>query len=181
MGLVAEQRFISVVLVLVPIKHVGVDEQPVHVFAEQSIVGQFDFVQFVVFGVSSYPLHSAFGRPRAHIGEKVMSDRQGPVEYLNVNVASTGSNVLVPNPPAGTSVILINANLIVTAAVVVTFEDNDGIDRIGPHSYAANGGISMPEAPLLGHTKTASGQGLSLRLSANVQVGGSIVYRLTPT
>ncbi len=109
-----------------------------------------------------------------------MSDRPGDVVHLNVNVAAGALNLLVPNPPVGTSVILINMNLIAAAPIVVTVTDVNGTDRIGPWSFAANGGISMPDCPA-GWTKTASGQGLSLRLSANVQVAGSITYRLTPT
>lgn len=109
------------------------------------------------------------------------ADRPGPIVHLRVDVATTGPNILVPAPEDGMSVILINCNLITSAAVVVTFEDSpSGIDRIGPWSFAPNGGISMPDS-MAGWTKTASGQGLSLRLSADVQVAGSIAYRLTPT
>ena len=76
-----------------------------------------------------------------------MSDRPGPIIHLNVNVAATGANLLVPAPADGSSVVLVNCNLIVSAAVVVTFEDSpSGIDRIGPWSFAPNGGISMPDS-----------------------------------
>ncbi len=63
--------------------------------------------------------------------------------------------------------------------MTVTFEDTDGTDRIGPFQFAANGGISAPDSNV-GWTRTADGQGLNLRLSAPVIVGGSLTYRMVP-
>ena len=108
-----------------------------------------------------------------------MADRAESIQHVNINVNTSGTNPLVPGV-AGMDVVIINYVLIVFGAVDVTFEDETvGTDRIGPLPFAANGGISAPDANN-GWQRTAEGLGLNIRLSANVRVGGSLTYRRVP-
>jgi hypothetical protein len=107
-----------------------------------------------------------------------MADRALAVQGMNVNVAAMGQTVLVVGV-AGYVVELINCILLTNGAVQVTFEDANGTDRMGPMSMQNNGILPL-SASLPGWIRTASGQGLAINLSAAVQVGGSITYRLVP-
>ena len=107
-----------------------------------------------------------------------MADRAGNIQHLNVNVSATGSTQLVAGQ-TGMVIVIVNYTLLVYGRVDVTLEDGNGIDRIGPYPFASNGGISAPDSNA-GWSKTASGQALNIRLSANVQVGGSLSYRMMP-
>jgi hypothetical protein len=108
-----------------------------------------------------------------------MADRPTSVRYENINVNTTGTNVLVAGV-AEMSIYVINLSLLTFGAVNVTLEEaGSGTDRMGPYPFAANGGISMPDSNV-GWTRLAVGQGLNIRLSGNVQVGGSVAYRMIP-
>ena len=107
-----------------------------------------------------------------------MADRAGPIQRINVNEATTGVNVLVAGR-TGERLLLVNTVLMAFGRVDVTLEDTAGTDMVGPLPFAANGGVSMPDSEV-GWAATASGRGLRLRLSANVQVTGSLGYRFIP-
>ncbi len=107
-----------------------------------------------------------------------MADRAGPAQHIPVNVNTSGSTQVVAGV-AGMDAVLININLISQGANIVTLEDGVGMDRIGPWSFAANGGISMPDSNV-GWTRFGTGQSLNIRLSLNVRVAGSLSYRMVP-
>ena len=108
-----------------------------------------------------------------------MADRPTSVRYVNIDVNTSGTNVLVAGV-AGMSIYVLNLTLLCFAAVDVTLEEaGTGTDRLGPYSFNANGGISMPDSTV-GWTRLAGGQGLNIRLSGNVRVGGSVAYRMMP-
>lgn len=107
-----------------------------------------------------------------------MPDRAGVVQHVNINVAASGTVPLVDGI-AGMDVIYVNLLLIVNAAQVVTLEDTSGTDRVGPLSFAPNGGVSAPDSGV-GWQRSAEGQGVNIRTSTNARVGGSFSYRYVP-
>ena len=112
-------------------------------------------------------------------GVNIMADRASEVRYLNIDVDTAASHVLVAGV-VGYRIVLLNFILVAAGAVTATFEDvTTGINRIGPMALAANGFITGVDSKC-GCTSTASGAGLNLLLGGGVQVGGSIAYRLVP-
>lgn len=107
-----------------------------------------------------------------------MADRAGSIQHVNINVAAVGTNPLVAGQ-AGMVVVVINYVMVPQGAVAITLEDADGTDRVGPATLLANVPLVSPDSNV-GWCRTASGQGLNIFLGANVQVGGSLSYRMVP-
>ena len=107
-----------------------------------------------------------------------MPNRSNEVQHVNINVATSGTVPLVTGV-AGMDVLYINLLLIVNGANVVTLEDTNGTDRMGPLSFAPNGGVSAPDSGV-GWQRSAEGQGVNIRTATNARVGGSCSYRLVP-
>ncbi len=107
-----------------------------------------------------------------------MADRSLEIRYLNVDVSAGESNILVVGVPEYT-IVLLSYALVAAGAVITTFEDSDGTNRIGPMALGANA-IATASENRIGWTRTGSGLGLNLLLGGAVQVGGSITYRLVP-
>lgn len=107
-----------------------------------------------------------------------MPNRASEVQHVNINVVASGTIPLVVGV-AGMDVVYVNCLMIVNGANVVTLEDTSGTDRVGPLSFAANGGVSAPDSGM-GWQRSAEGQGVNIRTSTNARVGGSFSYRLVP-
>jgi hypothetical protein len=94
--------------------------------------------------------------------------------HHKIDVATSGAHVIVA--AVADKCVLVNGGfLLVGGDVSVTLEDSDGIDLCGPLPCAENGGIVWPPVQI-GYVKTAVGKGLSIRLSASVQVSGVVVW-----
>ncbi len=107
-----------------------------------------------------------------------MADRAGAVQYANIDANTIGATTLVPGQ-AGMVAVLINMVLITVAANLVEIEDTGVTRHIGPLSFAANGGISMPDSSV-GWMRSSSGRGIAIRLSVASRVAGSLAYRMVP-
>jgi len=110
-----------------------------------------------------------------------MADRPSEVRYTPINITAVGAGVtpLIVGA-AGFDIVLINASIMSDAAIDVSFEDANTTNRLGPYPVGVAGGLVLPDSNM-GHTRTGSGQGLSVRLSGAASVGGGVAYRLFPT
>jgi hypothetical protein len=94
----------------------------------------------------------------------------------NVNAALAGENIVVA-AVEGRKILVMQYVLIVSGAVLVSWQSSGGAVKGGPMSFASQGGAAPPFNPL-GQVETDVGEGLVLYLSGPVQVGGHIQYVL---
>ena len=87
-----------------------------------------------------------------------------------INASSSGDNTIVAGV-LGKRIVVLLYTLVCSDAVTVTWEASGGSVLSGPCAFAANGGISVPQAEF-GHMATPVGEALVLDLSGAVQVGG---------
>lgn len=78
---------------------------------------------------------------------------------------------------AGKQIRVLAYSVVVNAAVVLTWKSSVAGAISGPMSFAANGGIAPPYAPV-GILQTVAGEALVLNLSVGVSIGGSVTYIL---
>ena len=100
----------------------------------------------------------------------------GAVSYAPVSVSAAESNEIVA-AVAARQIRILGFNLVAAGEVVMTLEDSDGANLVGPVTLIK--GVPFPATPCdTGHQETAAGKALHLLLGGAVQVGGCLVYQL---
>lgn len=95
-------------------------------------------------------------------------------------VASTTGLTTIVAAVASRKIRVVRWSLVCSAAVNVKWQSQVGpTDLTGLHYFAVNGGISEPYCKV-GHFETIAGEALSINLSGNVPVGGSLTYIEVP-
>jgi hypothetical protein len=105
-------------------------------------------------------------------------EASGPIKNVAINKAAASSSALVAAVTGKKIRVLaaVLSNSDAAQAVTVTFEDDDGVDRIGPLRLLAGDTITLPFSAS-GWGDTASGKALHILTSTNSQLGGSLVYQ----
>ncbi len=95
-------------------------------------------------------------------------------KFAAINASEAGDTAVVALV-ASKRIRMIRYSLVCGGAVTVTWKSSTAGAISGPMAFAANGGISEPEAPR-GICQTAVGEALVLNLGGAVAVGGWLTY-----
>lgn len=108
----------------------------------------------------------------------MITETTGPVKHANINASAEAATQIVAavTDRAIRVLALVLSNVNASTAVNATIEDQNGTDLIGPVRLASGGQLVLP-ASGLPYAQTPSGLSLRLRLSAAVQVAGSVTYQ----
>lgn len=117
------------------------------------------------------------GRVLGHEDTNYIWDGESPLtpKLRPIGVGGAGSNITISGV-AGKSLRVVAIYYNVAADVNVTLEDGAGGPPItGQNNYKAGSGLALPYNPK-GWMQTSRGNGLSVRLSSAVSLGGALAY-----
>lgn len=98
--------------------------------------------------------------------------------YAPIDVSTSGDHVVVPSR-YGYSIRVLKYTLMAAGAVAIQWKTDDGSVLSGPMTFASVGNGIIETTDPDGHFVGPLHYGLVLNLSANVAVGGHLVYTYT--
>jgi hypothetical protein len=95
-------------------------------------------------------------------------------KFAVISASTSGDNTVV-SLVSSKKIRVLRLTVVASAAVNVKFRSSTTTDKTGLHYLAANGGWVEAFCPV-GIFETAAGEALTINLSGNVAVGGSLTY-----